>query len=121
MTSHPSRGVWLSFRLANRGCTVRIIDMLLPRFSLRLLLLLITVSGVFFFVVAQAVGRHAWAIALTAGISAILGTILLHAMVFSLAWTMTFLWRRMVGHQTSGSPFATTEPPPQIIPPMDLE
>ena len=95
--------------------------MLIPRFSLRLLMVVTTLSGVFFLVVAQAVRGHAWAIALTVGLSALLATLVLHAMVFGLAWSMTFFWRRFSGRESTGSPFATSAPPPQVIPPIDLE
>ena len=77
--------------------------MLIPRFSLRLLLLLTTVSGVFFLVVAQAVGGNAWAIAVTTAVSALLATIMLHALVFVLAWVMMSIWRLSIGRQTVGS------------------
>ena len=55
------------------------------------------------------------------GLSAWLATLVLHAMVFGLAWSMTFFWRRFSGRESTGSPFATSAPPPQVIPPIDLE
>jgi len=95
--------------------------MLIPRFSLRFLLVLTTLSGVFFFVVAQAVRGYPWAIALTAALTAFLGTLVLHAMVFGLAWTITYYWRLLARRESIGSPFATSAPPPQVIPPVDQE
>ena len=104
-------------RVANDLEIARIGVMLIPRFSLRWLLLLTTLSGLFFFVVARAVAGNPWAIALAVALSATLGTFVLHAIVFGLAWTMAVSWRFAVARKTSSSPFATSAPPPQVIPP----
>ena len=80
--------------------------MLIPRYSIRFLLLLMTASGVFFLVVALAVRGHAWALALSIAVSSVLFTITLHAIVFFFAWSLTWLWRGVWRYKVPTSPFA---------------
>jgi hypothetical protein len=95
--------------------------MLIPRFSLRILLLIITFSSVFFFVMMLATRGHVWAWGVTIAISSVFAVTLVHATLFLLAWSLTQVgmsWKQ----PTVESPFASAKPPPQqIIPPEDPE
>lgn len=55
-----------------------------PRFSLRWMLALVTASAVFFLVVRAALAGHAWATAVTVAVLALLLTLALHGLVFSI-------------------------------------
>jgi hypothetical protein len=95
--------------------------MLIPRFTLRLLLAVTTASGVFFFVVMQATRSHAWAIAITAAVAGLLATLVFHALWFLVAWLLTICWQLVCRRPATHSPFATAGPPSQIIPPVEPE
>jgi hypothetical protein len=95
--------------------------MLLPRFSLRLLLGLTTVCGVFFLVVLEATRGRAWAIAGTAAVAGLLLTLFFYAAIFVMAWVLAAVWTRLVRRPVMRSPFAAAGPPPQLIPPRDVE
>ena len=66
--------------------------MLVPRFSLRFLLVLTTLCGVFFFVVTLAVQGYHWAIAVCMAVVGLALSMLVHGAVFGMAWTMTAFW-----------------------------
>jgi len=92
--------------------------MLIPRFSLRWLLALTTVSSVFFYVMTLAVRGSQWAIALTAAISGFLLTMLVYAMLFGVAWMLAEFMRLFRPRRVQpSSPFAASQPPPQYVPP----
>jgi antibiotic biosynthesis monooxygenase (ABM) superfamily enzyme len=95
--------------------------MLIPRFTLRWLMLLITVISVFCVIVAQAFRGHAWALGISLAAASLMLAFLTYGVFFCLAASLAALWglhRQDVG---VASPFATVEPPPQIIPPEDPE
>jgi hypothetical protein len=95
--------------------------MLIPRFSLRWLLIVTTVCGLFFYVVALATQGSHWAIAVSAAIATLLVNFLVYAVFFAFGWLLATLRGSARSPQTSGSPFATAEPPAQIIPPPNWE
>jgi hypothetical protein len=94
--------------------------MLIPRFSLRLLLVLTTVSAVFFFVVAHAVDGHFWAIGVSVAGASLLLTLLVHAFFFFLAWSLTSVCRLVWRPSVPASPFAMA-PPHHSSPPEEPE
>lgn len=96
--------------------------MLIPRFTVRGLLLLMTVSSFFFLILAFAVRGRAWAIAVSAGAASLLVAFLGYAVVFGVAYIVASVVNLLRGAGPGpATPFATAEPPPQIIPPDEPE
>lgn len=99
--------------------------MIIPRFSLRWLLALITVCGGLSLILSYAFQGHAWAIGLIVGLGSLLVVVALHAVAFSIAWLLTQFSYMATGNFTAksgagqspfgrgGSPFA----PPQAADP----
>ena len=94
--------------------------MLVPRFSLRSLLLLTTVAALVSFVVMCAVRGQAWAIALAVAMASLVLTLLLHAVFFLVAWMLSQPWQAPANVQPMDSGFQSGLPP-QLIPPQDPE
>lgn len=67
--------------------------MLLPRFSLRLTLLVLTSAAFFFVVVGQAFRGSVWAVGLTVAVGSVLAALATYAMFF----TLCTLFGRLVG------------------------
>ena len=63
--------------------------MIIPRYSLRWLLALLTVCGGLSMILAYAVRGQPWAIGATVGIAALSVMVALHAAAFSVAWLLT--------------------------------
>jgi hypothetical protein len=98
--------------------------MIIPRFSLRWLLALITVCGGLSLILSYAFQNHSWAIATIVGLGSLLVVVALHAVAFSVAWLLTQFSYMATGSSTTkagggqspfggGSPFA----PPQAADP----
>jgi hypothetical protein len=95
--------------------------MLIPRFSLRLMLTVTTACAVFFFLVMLATqGRH-WAIGVSVAVGGLILTMLLHVSVFGIAWLIASILGGMSNNPERKSPFASAGPPEQIIPPTEPE
>lgn len=96
--------------------------MLIPRFTIRGLLLLMTVSSFISLVLTFAVRGRLWAIAVSVGIASLLLAFLSYAFVFGVAYAVATAANLLRGAAAGPStPFATAEPPPQIIPPDEPE
>jgi hypothetical protein len=95
--------------------------MLIPRFTIRWLLLLTTVCSFFFFVVAFAVRGSAWAGAISIAVAGLVGAFILFGAFFGFAFVLAALFGLIRNRPTGGTPFATAEPPVQIIPPEEPE
>ena len=96
--------------------------MLIPRFSLRQLLIITTVSAFFCYLLAMATRGHQWAIALSFAVSSILCALIVYAAVFILAWLLAVVGGLFTKQKVAASPFANAAPPPQFItPPEDQE
>ncbi len=95
--------------------------MLIPRFTIRWLLLLTTVCGFFFFVLAAAVRGSAWAGAISIAVAGLVAAFILYAAFFGFAYILASLFGLARNRSTEGTPFATAKPPPQIIPPQEPE
>ena len=83
--------------------------MIIPRFSLRWLLALITVCGALSLVLSYAFQGQAWAIGFMVGLGSLAVIAALHAMAFSIAWLLSQLSSIASGSspQAGGqSPFA---------------
>ena len=96
--------------------------MLIPRFTIRGLLLLMTVSSFFFLILTFAVRGRVWAIAVSVGVASLLLAFLGYAAVFGVAYLVASIANLLRGTAAGpATPFATAEPPPQIIPPDEPE
>ena len=94
--------------------------MLLPRFSLRTLLGVMTASSFLFLVLAYAVRGETWAIAVFAAIGSLAVCGVIYIALFMAVWLYAQL--RGAGRpQRPHSPFAASRPPPQIVRPENPE
>ena len=94
--------------------------MLIPRFSLRWLFGLTTVCAVFSLVIAQAYRGQSWAIGVVSFIGAGLVLWSVHIAMFLVVWAANTVFVRYdKTRELVHSPFATDQPPPQIIEPTD--
>jgi hypothetical protein len=69
--------------------------MLIPRFSLRTILKVITVCAVLFLIAGEALRGSAWAVAVTVGVLSVLATLAVHGCFFGLTAGMS----RVIGAQ----------------------
>lgn len=95
--------------------------MLLPKFSIRSLLLLMVVAGFVFLTASQAVRGQSWAIAVCIALLSLLLSFVVYTVVFFLAVPAALISQAMETNTAPTSPFATHQPPPQILPPQDPE
>jgi hypothetical protein len=95
--------------------------MLIPRFTIRWLLSLTTVSAVFFLIVTCAVQGDAWAVAVSLGVASLAIAFLVYGVLFGVAWLIASAVGVFRAAPSGRTPFATTEPPPQIVPPGEPE
>lgn len=93
--------------------------MILPHFTIRWLLLLTACSSVFFLVVSHAVQGKIWAISLSAAVASVAVAFLMYAAFFGLAFVLASVQNSFSQRRIGGTPFATAEPPPQILPPQN--
>lgn len=89
--------------------------MLIPRFTLRGMLLVITVSSVFFLIVRFALQGAAWAAAISLAVANVLAAFLIQGALFTLAYALSRLLQA-VRRREAGCPFATSGAPPQLVP-----
>lgn len=101
--------------------TATIPSMLIPRFSIRWLFGLTTLSAVFFLIVSLALKQHYWAIALSSVLTLALVTLLLQTVVFAVAMGLSRIAPRREDRVAPHSPFAQHQPPPQIVEPTNSE
>ena len=96
--------------------------MLIPRFTIRALLLVMTVSGFLSLFLAAAVRGRVWAIAASVGVASLLLAFLGYALAFGVAYVVAATAGLLRGIGAGpATPFATAEPPPQILPPDEPE
>jgi hypothetical protein len=91
--------------------------MLIPRFTVRWLLLLVTACGVFSAVVACAVRGQLWALAVSLGVASLTTAFIWYGAFFGFAYVLALLFGALDRPPRGGSPFITAAPPPQILPP----
>jgi len=100
--------------------------MIIPRYSLRWLLALLTVCGGLSLVLSYAFQGQAWAVGFMVGLGSLAVVAALHALAFSVAWLLTQLSYVAKGSKPegqspfggSGTPFATpqaADPEPPAI------
>ncbi len=95
--------------------------MLIPRFSIRLMLVLTAVCAVFFLLVSFAGDGSHFAAGIVIVILTIIFAMLAYAAVFLLAYAFARLFRLVRPESQPASPFATDSLPPQVIPPQNPE
>jgi hypothetical protein len=98
--------------------------MLIPRFTIRWLLVLTTVCAGLSLVVSYAVQQKPWAIAFSLGMALIPLAFLLYAITFLVAWLCSQMLQALGGRgrvAQGASPFATAGLPRQIVPPTEPE
>lgn len=95
--------------------------MLIPRFSIRSLLLLTTGCGFVFLILNFGVRGHFWARAVWIGLASLLLSFVLFAAFFAGAFVLASLFGMVRREPKAASPFATDRPPPQVIPPVEVD
>ncbi len=93
--------------------------MLIPRFTIRYILIVMTLCGLFFLVVSLAIQGKTWAIAASLSGASVVVTFLLYAAFFGFAYVLASIFGVFRQRPTGGSPFANAELPPQIVPPQE--
>lgn len=93
--------------------------MLLPKFSIRLMLVLTAVTAVFFFIVSLAVNGSKWAVGLSLGFGLIPVFFLAYAFFFLIAYILTRFTKVARPKVQPVSPFSPESLPTQIIPPKE--
>jgi hypothetical protein len=68
--------------------------MLLPRFTIRALLVMLTICAFVFVIAGMAVRGQHWAWGITIGILSLAFTLLIHAAVFGIVWMLARLQSR---------------------------
>ena len=91
--------------------------MLIPRYSLRTLLIATAACALFSLVVADAVRGKPWAIGMTAALSALGVVFLLHPLAFAMAALFASVRKQLTPPPQGTSPFASAGPPRQIVRP----
>ena len=95
----------------------KISPMLIPRFSLRWLMLALAGASLLAFTARQAVFGQSWALAVMASIVTLAFTFLVYIGVFSAAWMVATFVGLAKRSPAPESPFATSKAPPQVIAP----
>jgi hypothetical protein len=98
--------------------------MLIPRFTIKILLILTAVAAVLALVLREAaVGHQAWAIA----VCTLLGSLAAVFLLFILFWSLAWIWDQTFGQAfrnqppQGGNPFASAGPPRQLVPPRETQ
>jgi len=95
--------------------------MLIPRFSIRFLLILTTLCAAFFAIVTLAAQGSQWATAVSVAIAGIVLALSIHAGTFGVAWILASFFGVFRRGKSASSPFADAKPPPQYIEPLTQE
>lgn len=100
---------------------VRIVSMLIPKLTIRGILLSMIGFGFFFLVMADAVRGRTWAVATCLAVSTIAIMAVFFVVMFGVSYLLARLYRWLTssGLPAAGSPFAAEMPPPQIVPPQE--
>lgn len=101
--------------------------MLIPRFTVRRLLWITAVCGVLSWVLAIALNPNVelqdkvWAVAVSIAAGSLLVAFVCYAAFFGAAYILATVFGLVRQKPVGGTPFATAQPPPQIIPPREPE
>ncbi len=91
--------------------------MLIPRYSIRWMLGIMTVCGLFFLVVSLGIRGHVWAAAIAIAVAGLVLAIVVQAVFFVVAYWAAIVAESMFPKRHHRSPFASHTPPPQLLPP----
>jgi amino acid transporter len=91
--------------------------MLIPRYSIRWMLGIMTLCGLFFLVVSLGVRGHVWAAAIAIAVAALVLAILVQAVFFVVAYWAAVVAEKLFPKRPQRSPFASHAPPPQLLRP----
>lgn len=96
--------------------------MVIPRFTIKILLIVTAIAAVFALVLRAAVlNKEPWAIALCTTLAGVVVVFFLYILIWSAAW----IWDQTLGQAfvpqapLGGNPFASAGPPRQIIKPIE--
>jgi len=101
--------------------------MLIPRYTVRRLLAITAACAGFFWILAISLNPSVevedklWAVAISIAGGSLVVAFVCYAAFFGLAYILATLFGLVRERPVGGTPFATAEPPPQIIPPQDPE
>lgn len=101
--------------------------MLIPRFTIRRLLAITTICGMFAWVHAIAYNPNVelqdkvWAVAISIALTSLGLAFICYAIFFGFAYILATLFGIVREKPVGGTPFASEQPPPQIIPPQEPE
>ncbi len=93
--------------------------MIIPRFTIKILLIVTALAAVLALVMREAVREQPWAIALCATLAS-MGLVFF---LFVFFWTIAWVWDQTVGQAVKppppqgGNPFASAGLPRQVVPP----
>jgi hypothetical protein len=113
-----TRAAVIRSRIEKTWACARIEAMLIPRFTIRWLLSLTTVAAVFSLVVHLALQGRAWAISVSVTVAGLALAFFLYGVFFAVAYLAASFQGLFRGRPMDESPFATAEPPPQLVPPQ---
>ena len=94
---------------------------LLPRISFRVMFVLVTLAAFLASLARVAGGGAALAIGVLVAVIVIIACFAAMAVTFLVTWLFAMLTYRGETDELRGSPFATDQLPPQIIPPRERE
>jgi hypothetical protein len=103
-------------RLENGSPRGRIDGMLIPRFTIRRLLLITALCGAFFLVVSLAIRGRVWAAAISVAVLAAAVSFCSFAVFFAAAWLVSRAGGLAARRREPASPFAQHSPPPRVVP-----
>lgn len=95
--------------------------MIVPQFSLRQLLFIVALCGVFSVVLANATQGAPWAIAICVVLGWFLLLFTLFAIVFAVAWLFAIVMGSSTERPRLGSPLAADAPAPVVAPTEEIE
>jgi flagellar motor component MotA len=95
--------------------------MILPRFTIRFFLGLMTAIGVLSVVISFATRGHFWAMAVCAALVCLMLIFALHFATFMVTFPVALIDATLRAQKQPTTPFATSQPPPQIMPPQEPE
>ena len=94
--------------------------MIIPQFTIRRLLAIITACSVVFLVLARAVSGDTWAIGVSASVGTLVLIMFVNAGLFATVWVCQQAGSRLRKTPGEASPFASDRAAPQILPPEDV-
>jgi hypothetical protein len=95
--------------------------MLIPRYSVRTLLLQTVAVAVYCLFLTLAINGHLWAIGILAVLHSLIFLLILHALVFAMTAPIAWAYGSLAKQPAPTSPFATEQPPPQLVSPPEPE